>query len=278
MSNTESERNRALARSIFEVGLNQGDVEAIVRQTADDFIDHDIHVETGIPGGPEDMRQALHAIRRGFPDIHVTVEQTLAEGDWVVTRNTWRGTHQGVFNGIPPTGNRVEITGIVLWRIVDGKIKERRGTIDTFTLLRQLNVLPGGGAEGSDVAKLHDAYVEAWKRNDTEAAMSFWSDDIVMYAPGANPHTGVYRGKSEVRKNLIDRIFAETTKAEVLGISDRAVGKELVFTVVHERFEKADGRRFETHRIVIYRWSNEKIIEVRYFDPDQRAADAFWAK
>lgn len=150
MSNSELERNRALARSIFEVGLNRGDVEAIVRQTADDFIDHDIHVETGVPGGPEDMRQALHAIRAGFPDIHVIVEQTLAEGEWVVTRNTWRGTHRGVFNGIPPTGNKVEIAGVVLWRITGGKIRERRGTIDTLTLLRQLNVLPGGPAAASE--------------------------------------------------------------------------------------------------------------------------------
>jgi steroid delta-isomerase-like uncharacterized protein len=136
------DRNRALARSIFEVGLNQGDVEAIVRQTADDFVDHDIHVETGVPGGPEDMRQALVAIRTGFPDIHVAVEQTLAEGEWVATRNTWRGTHRGVFNGIAPTGNQVEITDVVLWRIVDGRIRERRGTIDTLTLLRQLGALP----------------------------------------------------------------------------------------------------------------------------------------
>jgi steroid delta-isomerase-like uncharacterized protein len=131
------ERNRAIARSIFEVGLNAGDYEAIAAVTADDFIDHDIHVETGLTGR-EDLRQALVDIRTGFPDIEVTVEQTLAEGEWVATRNTWRGTHQGTFNGIAPTGRRIEITGIVLWRIVDGMIKERRATIDTLAMLTQL--------------------------------------------------------------------------------------------------------------------------------------------
>ena len=137
------ELNRSIARSIFERGLNDKDVDAVVALTADDFLDHDVHVETGGLTGPEDMREALVSLVTAFPDIHVTVEQTIAEGEWVATRNTWRGTHRGVFNGIPPTGNRVEITGIVFWRIVDGKITERRATIDTHTLLAQLGVGQG---------------------------------------------------------------------------------------------------------------------------------------
>jgi steroid delta-isomerase-like uncharacterized protein len=132
------EKNRAIARSIFAVGLNEGDVDAITALTAEDFIDHDIHVETGLTGR-EDLRQALIDIKTGFPDIHVAVEQTLAEGEWVATRNTWLGTHLGVFNGIPPSGNRLGVTGIVLWRIVDAMIKERRATLDT--LLKQLGAV-----------------------------------------------------------------------------------------------------------------------------------------
>lgn len=129
----------------------------------------------------------------------------------------------------------------------------------------------------TDVAKLYDEYLDAWRRDDREAAMSFWSDDIVMHAPGSNPHSGVYRGKVEVQRNLIDRIYTETTSAAVLGLVDRAIGREHVFTIVHERFKKLDGRVFETKRIVIYRWANQKIAEVRYFDPDQAVADAFWS-
>jgi steroid delta-isomerase-like uncharacterized protein len=136
------EQNKAIVRRVFEGGLNEGEVEAVAALTHPDFIDHDIHVETGVPGGPEDMRQALIAIRRGFPDIQVTIEDIIAEGDKVVVRNTWRGTHHGEFNGIPATGNRVEITGIVIWRIADGLIAERWAVIDTLTLLRQLGVIP----------------------------------------------------------------------------------------------------------------------------------------
>jgi hypothetical protein len=129
----------------------------------------------------------------------------------------------------------------------------------------------------TEVARLHDEYVAAWQRDDRQAAMSFWSDGIVMHALGSNPHSGVYRGKAEVQHNLIDRIYAETTEAEVLGLVDRAIGSEHVFTIVHERFKKADGRAFETKRVVIYRWMDGKIAEVFYFDPDQAAADAFWS-
>lgn len=129
----------------------------------------------------------------------------------------------------------------------------------------------------ADVAKLHDEYVAAWQRDDRETAMSFWSDEIVMHAPGSNPHSGIYRGKVEVQRNLIDRIYTETSEAVVLGLVDRAIGKDHVFTIVHERFKKADGRVFETKRVVIYQWADGKITTVLYFDPDQAAADWFWS-
>lgn len=129
----------------------------------------------------------------------------------------------------------------------------------------------------TEIARLFDEYVAAWQRDDQQEAMSFWSDDIVMVAPGSNPHSGVYRGKAEVQRNLIDRIFAETIAAEVLGVVDKAFGSEHVFTIVHELFQKADGRVLDTKRILLYRWSDQKIVEVRYFDPDQAAADEFWS-
>jgi predicted ester cyclase len=135
------ETNRQLACDIFEKGLNQKQVELIASQTAEGFIDHDIHVETGIAGGPEDMRVALQMIIDGFPDIHVTVHDAIAEGEKVVTRNTWSGTHQGVFNGIEPTGRYIEIDGIGRFD-ADGRIAERSATIDTLGLMTQLRLLP----------------------------------------------------------------------------------------------------------------------------------------
>ncbi len=144
-----TEKNKTIVRRIFEDGENEGDVDAIASLTAPDFFDHDVHVETGIPGGPEDLREALLAIRKGFPDIHVTIEDILAEGEKVVVRNTWRGTHEGEFNGIPATGRRVEISGVVIWRVSDGLISERWAVIDTLGLLRQLGVIPEQTGERS---------------------------------------------------------------------------------------------------------------------------------
>jgi steroid delta-isomerase-like uncharacterized protein len=140
------EANKTIVRRIFEDGLNHGQVDAIAALTAPTFLDHDIHVHTGIASGPEDMRAALVAIRQGFPDIHVTIEDIVAEGERVVVRNTWRGTHRGEFNGIPATGRPVEITGIVIWRIAEGQIAERWACIDTLGLLRQLGIIPPADA------------------------------------------------------------------------------------------------------------------------------------
>jgi ketosteroid isomerase-like protein len=129
----------------------------------------------------------------------------------------------------------------------------------------------------TEVARLHDAYVAAWQRDDRETAMSFWDDEVVMHAPGSNPHSGTYRGKATVQQQLIDRIYAETASAEVLQLVYRGIGRSHVFTIVRERFTKANGRVLETDRIVIYEWSKARITRILYFDPDQAAADAFWA-
>jgi hypothetical protein len=129
----------------------------------------------------------------------------------------------------------------------------------------------------TEVARLHDAYVAAWQRDDRETAMSFWDEAVVMHAPGSNPHSGTYRGKAVVQAQLIDRIYAETASAEVVELVDRGIGRSHVFTIVRERFTKANGRVLETDRIVIYEWSKARITRILYFDPDQAAADAFWA-
>jgi hypothetical protein len=101
----------------------------------------------------------------------------------------------------------------------------------------------------ADLTKLHDDCAAAWMRDDRKTAMSFWADKIAIRAAGSNPHAGLYR----------------------------RIGNNHVFTMVHERFWKTDGRVFETNRIVIYRGSDGKIVEVLYFDPEQSAADAFWS-
>ena len=79
---------------------------------------------------------------KAFPDLHLTVEDMIAEGDKVVTRFTSRGTQTGAFMGIPPTGKQVTVSSIVIARIADGKIVEEWGLDDQMGMLQQLGVIP----------------------------------------------------------------------------------------------------------------------------------------
>jgi steroid delta-isomerase-like uncharacterized protein len=80
-----------------------------------------------------------------FPDLQATIEDMIAEGDQVVTRAAWRGTHQGAFQGIPPTGKPMTLTGIQILRIVDGKIVEHRSESDGLGMMQQLGAIPAPG-------------------------------------------------------------------------------------------------------------------------------------
>jgi steroid delta-isomerase-like uncharacterized protein len=82
------------------------------------------------------------ALRDAFPDVHITIEDQVAEGDRVVTRWTARGTHTGAFQGIPPTGKRGSMTGIDINRFADGKVVECWTNADDLGLLQQLGVIP----------------------------------------------------------------------------------------------------------------------------------------
>jgi predicted ester cyclase len=83
--------------------------------------------------------------RTAFPNIHVTIEDQIAEGDKVVTRWTGHGTHQGELMGIPPTNKAVTVTGIAIDRIVAGKIVEHWENFDQLGMLVQLGVVPPPG-------------------------------------------------------------------------------------------------------------------------------------
>ena len=84
-------------------------------------------------------------MRTGFPDIHWVVEETIASGDKVVSRFKWSGTHRGDFLGIPATGRRVTVPGVVIDRLNAGKMADSRILMDTMGMMQQLGVVPGPG-------------------------------------------------------------------------------------------------------------------------------------
>jgi steroid delta-isomerase-like uncharacterized protein len=128
-----AEENKSIVRRSWEA-VSQGD-EVYATDCVIHEPDEDIQ-------GVEGLRQFVGGILAAFPDMSVTVEDEVAEGDKVVTRWTGRGTHRGEFLGITPTGNRVEVTGITIHRIEGGKIAEEWEMPDNLGMMQQLGVVP----------------------------------------------------------------------------------------------------------------------------------------
>ena len=96
--------------------------------------------------GVEELKQFFVMMRSGFPDFQVTIEDLFAaEGEKVVLRFTFRGTHQGEFMGVAPTGKQVTMAGIDIFRIADGKIAELWNQEDVLGMMRQIGAIPEPG-------------------------------------------------------------------------------------------------------------------------------------
>jgi steroid delta-isomerase-like uncharacterized protein len=134
-----SEQNKMLVRRAYEEVYNQGKLEVIDELVTDDFV---VHVGAEDLHGPVALKEYVTMLRGGFPDLHLTIDMQVADGDIVVTRWTGRGTHTGTFQGIPPTGRQGSMTGIDIDRIRDGRTVECWTNTDDLGLLQQLGVLP----------------------------------------------------------------------------------------------------------------------------------------
>jgi steroid delta-isomerase-like uncharacterized protein len=135
-----SNGNVAVIGRFIEEILNQGRFEVANEIVAEDFIELD-----PLPGqrqGREGLVEVLRGMLAAFPDIHWNIDETIAEADKVVTRFTWTGTHKGQFLGIPATGKSVSVKGVVIDRVVGGKMTDSRILMDTLGMMQQLGVLP----------------------------------------------------------------------------------------------------------------------------------------
>jgi steroid delta-isomerase-like uncharacterized protein len=126
-------------RFIEEV-LNQGNIDSTGQFFWEDMVE-----QVPFPGqgpGLEGLKAVLRGMRAGFPDMHWSVEEQIAEGDKVLTRFDWTGTHRGEFLGVSATGRPVKVWGMLIDRFQDGKIKETRILMDALGLMIQLGVFP----------------------------------------------------------------------------------------------------------------------------------------
>lgn len=136
--------NSTIVRRFIEETINQGQIDS-----AGQFVWDDVVEQVPLPGqgpGLEGLKDILRGLRATFSNMHWTIEEQIADGDKVMTRFEWTGTHRAPFLGVPATGRPVKVWGIVIDRLQDGKIKATRILMDTLGLMMQLGAIPLPGA------------------------------------------------------------------------------------------------------------------------------------
>jgi predicted ester cyclase len=142
-----TEDNKALVRQVLEEVFNQGNLGRADEFLAPDFVEHEA-LPPGLPGGREGVKQLVTMMRSAFPDFKATIDGILAEGDKVVVRQTFSGTHKGEFMGIAPTGRSMSMKVIDIIRLAGGKFVEHWGLMDSTAMMQQLGAVPAPEQSG----------------------------------------------------------------------------------------------------------------------------------
>ena len=129
------EKNKAIIRSVYEAA-NKHNLALMLEFTAPDYVDHTAQLR-----GLESFKQSETIFFKGFPDLHVTIEDMTAEGDRVWVHLKYEGTHTGEYRGIAPTGKKFAMTAFSIFRIVEGKVAERETVYDMLDFYKQLGVI-----------------------------------------------------------------------------------------------------------------------------------------
>jgi steroid delta-isomerase-like uncharacterized protein len=136
--------NKNVISMFIEDVLNQGRLERADDLVVEDFVELD-----PLPGqspGREGLKQVIREMRTSFPDMHWKAEEMIAEGEKVSTRFTWTGTQRGPFLGIPATGRTIAVKGVVIDRLIAGKMVDSRILMDTLGMMQQLGAIPAPAA------------------------------------------------------------------------------------------------------------------------------------
>ena len=132
--------NATIVRNFVEEVINRGNIEAAGQYAWDDVVE-----QVPLPGqgpGLDGLKHIVRVLRTAFPDINFSIQEQISEADKVLSRFVWTGTHRGEFLGVPATGRPVSVWGMVIDRLVQGRIKDTRILMDTLGLMIQLGVVP----------------------------------------------------------------------------------------------------------------------------------------
>ena len=147
-----TDQNKAAYRRFIQEIFNEGRLEKLDELLAPSYILH--NAPLGTPPGRDGVRQVVTMFRTAFPDLEVTIEDQVAEGDKVCSRTTTRGTHRGAIFGIRPTGKAVTMRGLTLVRIADGRVAESWVSNDVMSLMNQLGAGTPGKSTPADAGHI----------------------------------------------------------------------------------------------------------------------------
>lgn len=135
--------NKLLVRQYIDAIVNTGNVDRIADFLSPDYTE--VFNNQRHPIGIEGAKQHVAGVRTTYPDLHLRVDQQIAEGEWVATCYTMTGTHSGAWMGIRPTGKAIEVTGVNVDRVVDGRIVEHGGAANLFNALLDIGAISLNG-------------------------------------------------------------------------------------------------------------------------------------
>ena len=140
-----TDQNKLVVRRYIEEIVSTGNVDRISEFISPDYVE--VYRGTRHPIGLEGARKHVLGVRQTYPDLHLTIDRQVAEGDWVVTQVTARGTHRGTWLGMKPTGKAVEITAVNVDRVVGGHIVEHGGAANSLEALLDIGAVRVVGPE-----------------------------------------------------------------------------------------------------------------------------------
>ena len=135
-----AQHNKEIARRVFSEVLSDGHFDRAAELYSPSFVNHGTHGNVGL----REDQDAARGWKQAFPDLVITPEKVIAEGDLVTVYWVARGTNTGAGNGLPATGKSMEGSGITIWRIVDGRITDEWSAFDQLSILQQLGLTPKG--------------------------------------------------------------------------------------------------------------------------------------
>jgi steroid delta-isomerase-like uncharacterized protein len=143
VSTTQETTNKATFRRFCDA-VNTGDAD-VISKTIDELVEPDALIRTPLPlqtTGAQKLKDVFARLHQVYADLLVTIEEMIAEGDKVVSRNSVTGIHQGAYMGVPPTGKSVTYNEVFIVRFAGGRIAETWGIVDVFSQMQQLGVIP----------------------------------------------------------------------------------------------------------------------------------------